>query len=352
MSASPRFSRQVPASLQWLLGAAALIVVLAGLKAINHILTPFLLAAFLAIICAPPLAWLQRRGLPSPVSVLLLFSVVGLSFFLLFLALKDAAESLATQAPVYQHRFAGWLDGLRVMLLEEGVPEEFLPDAIPLPATTTITGMARGIAGELGQLTASTFMVLLIFMFMLLEERTLSDKLNAAFPGKPRARVRARRFLRSVYRYLLIKTAASATTGLLIGVGLTWLGVDFAILWGIVAGLLNFIPTIGSIMAAIPGVLVALLGLGPAEALLALALYVVVNVCIGNIIEPRLLGRSLGLSPLVVLISLMVWGFVFGPVGMLLAVPLTMITKLALDASPPTRWAGILMSDEVKSHRY
>lgn len=346
-----RFTRQVPASLQWLIGAAALMVVLGGLKAINHIVTPFLLAAFLAIICAPLLGWLQRRGLPGPISVLLLFSVVGLSFFLLFLALKGAVESLATQAPAYQHRFSGWLEALRASLLEEGIPEEFLPEAIPLPAAATITGMVRGIAGEIGQLTASTFMVLLIFMFMLLEERTLSEKLNAAFPSKPRARVRARRFLRSVYRYLLIKTGASAITGILVGAGLTWLGVDFAILWGIVAGVLNFIPTIGSIMAAIPGVLVALLGLGTGEALIALSLYVSINICIGNIIEPRLLGRSLGLSPLVVLISLMVWGYVFGPVGMLLAVPLTMITKLALDASPQTRWAGILMSDEVKIHR-
>lgn len=351
MQLTPRLARQVPASLQWLIGAAALIIVLGGLKAINHILTPFLLAAFLAIICGPPLGWLQRRGIPGPISVLLLFSVVGLSFFLLFLALKDAAESLATHAPIYQYRFSGWLDGIRLMLLERGLPKELLPEAIPLPATATITGMARGIAAEIGQLTASTFMVLLIFMFMLLEERTLSDKLNAAFPSKPRARVRARRFLRSVYRYLLIKTGASATSGLLVGAGLTWLGVDFAILWGIVAGVLNFIPTIGSIIAAIPGVLVALLGLGIGEAVLALALYLAVNVSIGNIIEPRLLGRSLGLSPLVVLVSLMIWGYVFGPVGMLLAVPLTMIAKLALDSSPQTRWAGIMMSDAVRPNR-
>ena len=277
----PPSSRSYSTALQWLLGAAALVVVLAGVKAISHILTPFLLAAFLAIICAPPLSWMQRRGVPGPISILVLFSVVGLTFFLLFLALKGAAESMATQAPAYQARF----------------------------------------------------------------------KLNAAFPTRRRARVRGRRFLRSVYRYLVIKTAASTATGLVVGVGLTFMGVDFAVLWGIVAGLLNFIPTIGSIIAAIPAVLIALMGIGIVEGLLVLGLFVAVNAIIGSIIEPRLMGRSLGLSPLVVLISLLIWGYVFGPIGMLLAVPLTMIAKLALDSSPQTRWAGIMMSDTAKRTR-
>ncbi len=334
---------------QTLVGAAALVVVLAGLKAISHILTPILLAAFLAIISAPPLAWMQRRRLPGPVAVLILFSVVGFSFFLLFLALQGAAESLATQAPRYQARFAGWVTELQDFAAQRGIPPELLPDTMPFPATGTITGAARAIAGGIGQFTASTLLVLLAFMFLLLEERTLSDKLNAAFPNRRRGRVRARRFLRSVYQYLLIKTAASALTGLVVGIGLALLGVDFAILWGILAGLLNFIPTIGSIIAAVPAVLIALLGLGVPAGISVLGLYVLANTLIGNVLEPRFMGRSLGLSPLVVLISLMIWGYVFGPVGMLLSIPLTMIAKLALDASPQTRWAGILMSDSVKS---
>ena len=160
--------------------------------------------------------------------------------------------------------------------------------------------------------------------------------------------MRTRRFLRSVYRYLLIKTAASMLTGLLVGVGLSWLGIDFAILWGILAGLLNFIPTIGSFIAAVPALLVTVVSGTPLDILLAAVLYVVVNISIGSILEPRLLGRSLGLSPVIVLVSLLVWGWVFGPIGMLLAVPLTMIAKLALDSSPQTRWAGILLSDRVR----
>ncbi len=344
----PSIGGQKTGALGWLLGAAALFILLAGLKTVSHIVTPFLLAAFLAIISAPPMAWMQRRGVPGLVSILFLFSLVGIAFFLLFLALQGAAESLATQAPSYQAKFAGWLDHIRNMLTERGAPPELLPSEIPLPATSTLTGTATGIATGLGQFTASTLLVLLAFMFLLLEERTFADKLAAAFPGRRRARVRTRRFLRSVYRYLLIKTGASVVTGLLVGIGLSWLGIDFAILWGIVAGLLNFIPTIGSFIAAVPALLVTVVSGTTIDLLLVALLYLVVNISIGSVLEPRLLGRSLGLSPVIVLVSLLVWGWVFGPIGMLLAVPLTMIAKLALDSSPHTRWAGILLSDRVR----
>ena len=332
----------------WLIAAAALLIILGSMKAVSHIITPFLMAAFMAIICAPPLAWMHQKRVPGPVAVLILFSVVGFSFFLLFLALKGAAESMASQAPLYQERLAGWVMHARELLMARGVPEELFPESLPLPTMATISGAAGGIAGGLGAFTASTFLVLLIFMFLLMEERTLMDKLAVAFPGRRRARVRSRRFLRSVYRYLLIKSAASVATGLIVGIGLALIGIDFALLWGILAALLNFIPNIGSIIAAIPALLMALLGHGVSEVVMVLLLYVTVNVGIGSVLEPRFMGRTLGLSPLVVLVSLLVWGWVFGPVGMLLSIPLTMVAKLALDANPQTRWMGILMSDSVR----
>lgn len=347
MTGEPNTPR-TPSVLYWLLGTAAAFIVLAGLKTVSHIVTPFLLAAFLSIISVPLMTAMQKRGVPSLLSILLLFLLVGVAFFLLFLALQNAAESLVVQAPQYQAKLSGWMESIQVMLTARGVPADLIPQGIPLPEASTVTNLATTIAAGMGQFTATTLLVLLAFMFLLLEERTLSDKLTAAFPNRRRARVRSRRFLRSVYRYLLIKTGASTLTGLLVGIGLSLMGIDFAILWGIVAGLLNFIPTIGSFIAAIPAILVAIVSADALHILLVIGLYLVVNVSIGSIMEPRLLGRSLGLSPVVVLISLLVWGWVFGPVGMLLAVPLTMIAKLALDSNPTTRWAGILLSDQVR----
>ncbi|TVP53979.1 MAG: AI-2E family transporter [Halomonadaceae bacterium] len=347
-SVPPSSSLVITSSWLWLFAIAAIFFILAGLQAVSGIVTPFLLAAFLAIISAPPLSWMSRKGVPGPIAILLLFSVVGFSFFLLLLALKGAAESMAAQAPLYQTRMAGWVEELSLMMESRGVPPEMMPDSIPVPNAATLTGMARDIAGGLGQFTTSAFLILLAFMFMLLEQQNLLGKLNAAFPGRKRARVRARRFLRSVNRYLVIKTLSSIATGVIVGAGLMLIGVDFAILWAILAGLLNFIPTIGSIIAAIPAILIALLGLGVTEAVLVLVLFTAVNITIGSYIEPQFMGKTLGVSPLVVLISLLIWGWVFGPIGMLLSIPLTMVVKLALESSPQTRWMGVLMSDKAK----
>lgn len=333
----------------WLFGLAAVVVIMAGLKAISQIITPFMLAAFLMIICLPPLTWMQRKGVPNFISILLLFCTVGFSFFLLFLALKEAAESLVHQAPAYQAKFAAQLVQLQVFAQEHGVPAEMIPTAIPLPNVSTITGLAKEIATALTQFTAYTFFVLLVFMFLLLEERSMQARIAAAFPKNKRLRVRTRHFLRSVNHYLAIKTISSLATGIFIGIGLSIIGVDFALLWAILAGVLNFIPTIGSIVAAIPGILVALLGLSVGDAFLTFILYVVVNTVIGSIIEPRFLGQTLGLSPVIVLVSLMLWGWALGPVGMLLSILLTMIVKLALESSPQTRWLGIMLSDDVKA---
>lgn len=332
----------------WLFGLAALVIIITWLKAISSIITPFLLAAFLTIICIPPLTWMQRKGIPGWVAFILLFSSVGFSFFLLFLAIKGTSESLVLKAPLYQDRLAQQLLMFKALAIEKGIPAEFIPETLPLPTVSTLTGLARNVAGAIGQFTAYVFFVLLVFMFLLLEERSIISKFEAAFPNNKRIRVRARSFLRSINRYLAIKTTASFFTGLITGVGMAFIGVDFFILWGVLTGLLNFIPTIGSIVAAIPPVLIAFLGLGLPEGLATLALYVVVNAVIGSFIEPRFMGQTLGLSPVIVLVSLVLWGWVFGPVGMLLSILLTMIVKLALESSPQTRWLGILLSDGVK----
>ena len=151
------------------------------------------------------------------------------------------------------------------------------------------------------------------------------------------------RFAENVNRYMAIKTTVSVSTGLAVTLMLAVLGVDFPVLWGILAFMLNFVPTIGSIIAAVPAVLLALVELGPLSALLAASGYVALNIGFGNFIEPRFMGRGLGLSTLVVFLSLVLWGWVFGPVGMLLSVPLTMTAKIALEANPATEWLARLL---------
>ena len=151
-------------------------------------------------------------------------------------------------------------------------------------------------------------------------------------------------FMASVNHYLVIKAVMSLITGLAIALYLVILGIDFAVIWGSLAFFMNFIPYIGSIIAAIPAVTLALLDAGPVIALSVAAGFVAVNIVVGNVLEPRYLGKGLGLSTLVVFLSLLFWGWIFGPVGMFLSTPLTMIVKIALENDPRSRWISVLLS--------
>ena len=145
---------------------------------------------------------------------------------------------------------------------------------------------------------------------------------------------------------MTIKTLTSALTGVTIAVGLLIEGVDFAVLWGFFAFLLNFIPNVGSFIAAVPAVLVAALQRGYGAALVTAGLYLAVNVVVGSILEPRWMGNQLGVSPLVVFLSLVFWGWVFGPVGMFLSVPLTISVQIMLASNPGTRWVAVLLGNQ------
>ena len=179
---------------------------------------------------------------------------------------------------------------------------------------------------------------------MLLEASGLPRKLLALSGGSPLLMEQAERIRDAINRYMSLKTALSILTGLLVTLLLRALGVDYAILWGLLATFFNFVPNIGSIIAAVPAVLLALIQFGPSTALLTAGGYLIINVSIGNFLEPRIMGRGLGLSTLVVFLSLVFWGWVLGPVGMLLSVPLTMIVKITLENFEQTHWIAVLLS--------
>jgi predicted PurR-regulated permease PerM len=196
---------------------------------------------------------------------------------------------------------------------------------------------------------SNTLLIVLIVIFILLEVAGLPEKIKATFDNPETSLAQVNRFVDTVQRYVIIKSVISLITGIFIAVWLAIIGVDFPILWGLLAFLLNFIPSIGSIIAAIPAVLLALIQLGIGEALFAGLGYLVVNFVMGNIVEPRFMGSSLGISTLVVFLSLVFWGWIFGPIGMLLSVPLTMSVKIALDSRESTLWLSTLLSSGIPS---
>jgi predicted PurR-regulated permease PerM len=205
----------------------------------------------------------------------------------------------------------------------------------------------RVFLSNIGGVFSTGLLVLFTVLFILLETAGMPAKLKAAFNPTAETEARIQKMLSSINQYMVIKSLASLATAGLIWIWLWYLGIDFAILWALLAFLLNFVPFVGAILMAIPAVLVALVQTDISTTLLVALGYLVVNTAIGSILEPRFMGKGLGISTLTVFLSLLFWGFIFGTVGVFLSVPLTMVIIIALDASPRTRPIAILMGPDV-----
>lgn len=332
--------------LKWLLGLAGVMVIIAGLKAAEAIVIPIMLALFVAIISTPFLRALTRRRVPAYIAVLIVLSVLIIFGGALGMVVSQSIDSFLTRMPQYQARLQSllvdWLPYLErwdIPVNRDMVMNQFNPSQVMGLVGSTLSGI--------GALLTNLFLVIFIVIFILLEEAGFSDKVKAALPNAEKSLRDAQGFMKQVNQYLMIKTTISFITGVLVTLWLWWLDVDFPVLWGLIAMLMNYIPNVGSLIAAVPAVLLALVQLGVTEAMLVVAGYVAVNVVMGNLIEPRFMGRGLGLSPLVVFLSLILWGWLFGPVGMFLSIPLTMIVKIALEQNHGTRWIAILLGNEV-----
>ena len=224
------------------------------------------------------------------------------------------------------------------------VPEEL--EAITLNPQSTMRFVGNMLA-SMGSLLSSSFLILLITVFFLLEVAMLPNKVKGWRVCPPIRFAMPEQVVEDIRHYVALKTVMSLLTGLLVTGFAMVLGIDYPILLGLMAFLLNYVPTIGSIIAAVPGVLLAIVQFGVSQGMVVALGYLVINIGVSNVLEPRYLGRGLGLSPFVIVISMFFWGWVLGPVGMLLSVPLTMVVKIALGASPESSWISVLMGDKV-----
>ena len=329
----------------YLLTAAAFVVVIAGMRASAGILVPFLLAMFVAVISAPLYQAMKRRGLPGSVSMLALVLIMLAAMLLLVGAIERAVAVLSGNLPGYLAALFAQTDKIWAWLGSHGLelPEATLRDSFN---PQNLLRHAGTVASALGDVLITTFIVVLVAIFILLEGSALPEKMRGVHGLSSDTWNRMSQIVADVRRYMFLKTIMSLLTAALIAFWLMAVGVDFAIALGILAFALNYIPTIGSIVAAVPGILLAFVEFGLGTAALTTAAYVAINIGVSNGIEPRYLGHGLGLSPLVVIVSVLFWGWVLGPMGMLLAVPLTMSVKIALESDAHTRWLAVLMGGQ------
>ena len=326
---------------RFLVIAAAFVIVVSGLKMAGALLVPFLLAVFIAMIVSPLLGWLKDRGIPGGLAILLIVILILLVGLLLTAVIGSSVDNFRQDIPLYSAKLTAMSEGVQQWLSLRGIvidqqlwQNSFDPSVVMSFAGSTLASF--------GNVMTNAVMILLTVIFILAENMGFGEKLRLA-RGADVSQEWLTKFSESVHSYLAIKTAISLLTGLLIFIWLSILGVDYAVLWGLIAFLLNFVPTVGSFIAAVPAVLLAAVQLGVFPAGLTLGGFVVVNLVMGNMLEPRWMGKGLNLSPLVVFVSLVLWGWVLGPVGMLLSIPLTIMIKIALENQEETRWIGVLL---------
>ncbi|KZN47405.1 AI-2E family transporter [Pseudoalteromonas luteoviolacea] len=329
---------------------ASLFIVLAGIKLANDILVPFILAAFIAIICNPLLKFFASYRIPKGAAILIIIAFVallGMSLAgLVGQSLNDFSQQLPSYREALQDKFI-WLVNMaanyNILIDKQQLISLFDPGKMIDVATNMLAGF--------GGVMANIFLILLTVVFMLFEAPMLSKKVHLALDDPQMKMQQIDRFLNSINSYLAIKTLVSLATGALASLILWILDVDYFVLWGVLAFLLNYIPNIGSIIAAVPPVLLALVTHGPVVSGLVAAGYLSINTVMGNIVEPKYMGKGLGLSTLVVFVSLIFWGWLLGTVGMLLSVPLTMVVKIGLENSEDGRWLATMLGsfEESKS---
>ena len=365
--------KRTDAGLRLLLLIASFIIVCAGLKASSDIVVPVLAAMFVAIISIIPLQFLKRIGFPGWLAGSFVFTVV----VLLVLIAGAFATRYATEVSFDLDNYRVKIDQRADALVDQAreTARHFgltILEPHPMPVTDGTNTSTEGITDELGvdaqenwleqqldpsrlvgvfgsllssltSLLRNTLFVLLTVFFILTEASTIPDKIRYASNDPDADMNRFTQVYQDIQVYLAVKTQVSAATGICVSFALWMMGVPYWPLLGFITFLMNYIPTLGSIIASIPAIVITWANYGFGWALVVLAIYLTVNTVFGSILEPKIMGRRMGLSALVVFLSLVFWGWLLGIIGMFLAVPLTMIVKIMLDRSDDLRWIGVLL---------
>jgi AI-2 transport protein TqsA len=330
---------------QLMLILASFVIVVAGMKAAESIVVPFLLSLFISIIALPPFIWLQQKKVPRGIALVIIILVFLSSIFLIGVLIGTSVNDFLTKLPLYEQKLQTQTQVVIAWLMEKGfIENDFEISSAFNPGV--ILKLVGDAFNQVSNLFANGFLILLTVIFMMLEEISIPAKVKKMVKDPEASLSRIQSVTQNINKYIAIKTAISLVTGLLVYFLLLIIGVDYPLLWAVLAFALNFIPTIGSIIALVPPVLLTIIQFGFGKALIVLIGYVIINTIMGNILEPKFMGKGLGLSTLVVFLSLIFWGWVLGPIGMLLSVPLTITIKIALDSSEETRWLAVLLGPE------
>jgi predicted PurR-regulated permease PerM len=337
--------KQTLSGTRFLIIAAALVIVIYGIHQAQSDVSLFLVSVFLALIATPPVLWLERKHIPTFAAVMIVMAGMVALLLMIGVVVGESLNTFSNALPFYQKRLQEQVLALKPVFASKHI---VVTDKVLLEYLNPgpVMGLVVGLLSEMGSALSTIILILLTVTFILLEESSFPVKLRSVLGDPQRAFPQFTKFVNDIKRYMVIKTIINLIAGITIGFWLFILGVDFPVLWGFLAFLLHYVPNIGSIVAAIPAVLLALIQLGPGPAALVAAGYLVIGFILGNVVEPRIMGRRLGLSTLVVFLSLIFWGSLLGPIGLVLCIPFTMTLKFAFENTKSMRWIAILLDSE------
>jgi len=338
------------------IGIILAVVLVIALRSLGPILKPLFIAVFLCILFSPVARFLKKIYVPRPLGYLIIFIAVIVVGFFLGKLISLNVKAFMTKLPAYEQtvkaeivQLDDWIGRIKI-LKDLGVTDDISLKEFDLSiyvSAEKIKGYVAATVGSLVGLVGNTLVVIFLMIFILLEADRFPARVSYAY-----GRAQSKRILgmaadinRDVVRYLIIKTAMAAVTGVIFGTLLGACGVEFSVLWGVSAFVLHFIPYVGSYAAIVFPVLTVLVQFFPSAALLMLAILSTIQFLFGNYVEPRIMGRELKLSPLIILLALAFWGWLWGVVGVFLAVPITATIKIVMENFPGTRSIARLMSD-------
>ena len=334
-----------------IINIAAVIIIFAAIIYAKVLISQLLIALFLSIICVQPITWLEQKKMPRWLALIIVVLLMIIIFSGFGFVIGGALSSFSGNLSKYDETLTSISNTFIQNLNDQGI--RIPPDQISkLIQPAKILQYTASVLNTLFNMVGNTFLVFLITLFILMEFASFAVKARAIRSESNKSIAYFSTILKNIRHYLAIKTLLCLAVGFLIYFALLIIGVDYPLLWALIAGLMNYIPNIGSIISTIPTVLFALVQLGVGGAIWTLIATMVIHNVLGNFLEPKIMGKGLGLSPLVVLLSLLFWGFVLGMAGMFLSVPLTMTIMIILDQNENTKWITVLLGTEENAENH
>lgn len=347
---------QLPRGLIILLALASAVIVVFGMRQVADILGPMFLALVLTITVHPLRTWLSSRGVPRWLATLLVILGIYAILIGIVASLVLGVARLATLLPGYVPEMQETISGLRGWLADLGVGREQIAEMVGSINTGQIVSLVgKLLSGALDVLSALVFVIALV-LFMAVDGAAFGSRMDKVGDGRGPAIGALRSYAVGTRKYLAVSTVFGAIVALLDWAALLIIGVPAAFLWGVVAFVTNYIPNVGFLIGLAPPAILAYLTGGMGKMVAVIIVYCALNLVIQSVIQPKIVGDSVGLTTTVSFLSLIVWSYILGPIGSILAVPMTLLAKgLLVDVDPDAKWLQLFLGDEPvydKKRRY